>query len=56
VTIIAGAAAGYFFYKGYIAPKKPGAERPLTSRRKRNIIVAPTVTAKEVGGVVQFEF
>jgi hypothetical protein len=56
VTVIAGAAAGYFFYKGYIAPKKPGTERPLSARRKRNIIVAPTVTAKEVGGVVQFEF
>jgi hypothetical protein len=55
VTIIAGAAAGYFFYKGYIAPKKTGTERPL-SRRKRNLIIAPTVTAKEVGGVVQFEF
>lgn len=56
VTIVAGLAAGYFFYKGYIAPKKPGTERPLSSRKKRNIIVAPTVTAKEVGGVIHFEF
>ena len=56
LTVIAGAAAGYFFYKGYIQPKKPGTERPLTTRRKRNVIVTPTVSAKEIGGVIQIEF
>lgn len=55
VTIAAGAAAAFFFYKGYIAPKKTGAERPL-ARRKRNVIIAPTVSAREVGGVLHIEF
>lgn len=55
VTIVAGAAAAFFFYKGYIAPKKAGTERPL-ARRKRNVIIAPTVSAKEVGGVLHIEF
>jgi hypothetical protein len=55
VTIAAGAAAAFFFYKGYIAPKKSGGERPL-ARRKRNVIIAPTVSAREVGGVLHIEF
>lgn len=56
VTFIAAGAAAFFYYKGYIAPKKSGnAERPL-ARRKRNVIIAPTVSAKEVGGVLHIEF
>ena len=54
-TIAAGAAAAFFFYKGYIAPKKSGRERPL-ARRKRNVIIAPTVSAREIGGVLHIEF
>ena len=55
VTIAAGAAAAFFFYKGYIAPKKAGTERPL-AKRKRQMIIAPTVSAKEVGGVLHIEW
>ncbi len=55
VTIAAGAAAAFFFYKGYIAPKKGGTERQL-GRRKRNVIIAPTVSAREIGGVLHIEF
>jgi len=55
VTAVAGVAAAFFFYKGYIASKRT--ERPLTARKRgRNVIVAPTVTATEVGGVVHIEF
>lgn len=56
VTFIAAGAAAFFYYKGYIAPKRSGsAERPL-ARRKRNVIITPTVSAKEVGGVLHIEF
>lgn len=54
-----GAAAGaYFFYKGYIAPKSRGDRALNASRapRKRTVLVAPTVTATTVGGVMQLEF
>ncbi len=55
VTVAAGAAAAYFFYSGYIASKKT--ERPVAVRRRgRNMLVAPTVSATQVGGVVQIEF
>ncbi len=56
LTLIGAAAAGYFFYKGYIQPKKPGAERRLSSRRKPSVLVAPTVSAREIGGVLHIEF
>jgi hypothetical protein len=57
--VAVGAAAGaYFFYKGYIAPKSRGDRALNASRapRKRNVLVAPTVTATTVGGVMQLEF
>ena len=55
VTVVAGAAAAYFFYSGYVKSKKT--ERPVTARRQgRNVLVAPTVSATTVGGVLQLEF
>jgi len=55
VTVAAGAAAAYFFYKGYVASKKT--ERPVATRQRgRDVLVAPTVSATSVGGVVQIEF
>lgn len=56
VTVVAGAAAAFFFYKGYIQPKKSGTERSLARRHRRNVIIAPTVSTKEIGGVVHIEF
>lgn len=57
LTVAGGAAALFFFYKGYMAPKR--SERVLNARgprRPRPIVVAPTVTATTVGGVMQLEF
>ncbi len=54
----AGAAAAlFFYYQGYVASKRT--ERPLNASRaprKRTVLVAPTVTATTVGGVMQLEF
>ncbi len=49
--------AAFFLYRGYIAAGK-GRERPLNARgpRKREVLVAPTVSATTVGGVVRIEF
>ena len=57
LTIVGGAAAAFFLYRGYIAAGK-GRERPLNARgpRKRDVLVAPTVSATTVGGVVRIEF
>lgn len=55
VTIIAGAAAGYFFYKGYMSAPKPN-DRPLNARARPRVLVAPTVSATAVGGVLHLEF
>ncbi|MBK9032562.1 MAG: hypothetical protein IPL61_14830 [Myxococcales bacterium] len=56
-VLAVGAVAGaYFFYKGYLAPAKRR-ERPLNARApRREILIAPTVSAKQVGGVVRIEF
>jgi hypothetical protein len=56
LTFVAAGAAAFFYYKGYVSSRRSGnAERPL-ARRKRNVIIAPTVSAKEVGGVLHIEF
>ncbi|MBP8810118.1 MAG: hypothetical protein KBG48_34930 [Kofleriaceae bacterium] len=56
LTAAGAAAAMYFYYKGYVASKRT--ERPLNASRTRSrqILVAPTVTATTVGGVMQLEF
>lgn len=57
ITVAAGAAAMYFFYKGYVAtPAAHGQERVVRRKAKPDVLVAPVVTAREVGGVVQIEF
>ncbi len=57
LTIVGGAAAAFFLYRGYIAAGK-GRERPLNARapRGRDVLIAPTVSATTVGGVVRIEF
>ncbi len=56
ITIVAGAAAGYFFYRGYVSAPRTG-ERALNARNRRNnMTVAPVVTATTVGGVLHLEF
>ena len=57
ITIVAGAAAGYFFYRGYVSAPKAN-ERALNARnpRRNNLSVAPVVTATTVGGVLHLEF
>lgn len=56
LTVAAGVAAGYFFYKGYVSAPKPG-ERAMNARaRTRRMMVAPTVSATTVGGVLHLEF
>lgn len=56
ITIVAGAAAGYFFYKGYLSAPK-ASDRAMNARAPRHrMTVAPTVTATTVGGVLHLEF
>lgn len=55
VTVAAGVAAGYFFYRGYISSSRSGTA-VAANRRGRTILVAPTVSSAQVGGVVQIEF
>ncbi len=57
VSAAAGAAALYFFYKGYVAtPEAHGTERVVRRKSKPAVAVTPVVTARELGGVVQIEF
>ena len=58
ITAAAGAAAMYFFYKGYVStPAATGQERVVRRRgSKPTVAVAPVVTARELGGIVQIEF
>jgi hypothetical protein len=55
LAIAGGVAAAYFYYRGYVASKKPS-ERPLNARAPSRIQFAPTVSATTVGGVVHIEF
>ncbi|HVV87926.1 MAG TPA: PEGA domain-containing protein [Kofleriaceae bacterium] len=58
ITAAAGAAAMYFFYRGYVStPSATGQER-IVRRKSRgsNVVVAPVVTATDLGGVVHIEF
>ena len=57
ITAAAGAAAMYFFYKGYVStPAAEGQERVVRGKRKPSVQVAPVVTARELGGMVHIEF
>jgi hypothetical protein len=65
ITAAAGAAAMYFFYKGYVSTPSPTTQervvrgdhraRPRAPARP-TVLVAPVVTARELGGVVHIEF
>lgn len=58
ITAAAGAAAMYFFYKGYVSTPSASTQERVVRRRgsKPAVVVAPVVTARELGGVVQIEF
>lgn len=58
ITAAAGAAAMYFFYKGYVSTPAPQGQERIVRRRggKPAVVVAPVVTARELGGLVQIEF
>ena len=56
IAIVGALAAGYFLYRGYIAAPKAN-ERPINARApRRHILVAPTVSATTIGGVMHLEF
>ena len=58
ITAAAGAAAMYFFYKGYVSTPGPQSQERIVRKRGRKpaMAVAPVVTARELGGVVHIEF
>jgi hypothetical protein len=61
ITAAAGAAAMYFFYKGYVSTPAPTTQERIVGDRHRKpskpaVLVAPVVTARELGGVVHIEF
>ena len=58
ITAAAGAAAMYFFYKGYVSTPGATSQERVVRRRgsKPTVAVAPVVTARELGGIVQIEF
>lgn len=60
ITAAAGAAAMYFFYKGYVSTPAATTQERVVRRggrpSKPAVLVAPVVTARELGGVVHIEF
>lgn len=58
VTIVGAAAAGFFYYKGYIQPKS-ATNRETASRKTRRapaVVVTPAVSPSYVGAGVHIEF
>ncbi len=56
ITAAAGAAAMYFFYKGYVSTPTAEGQRVVRRGSKPGVLVAPVVTARELGGIVRIEF
>jgi hypothetical protein len=56
VTVVTALAAGYFYYKGYIAPKKGGKESATGKRSQPRVVVLPEVypAGAGLGAVIQF--
>ena len=57
VTLVSAAAAGFFYYKGYMSPGKSSSESAsLRGKKRPAVVVTPTVLPTYVGAGVQIEF